>query len=144
MTPDHWLSVLARIAPGEPVDLDARHPRTEVRRDDLTPWDAGAPPPSARLWERADTDVSYLGVRVDTPLPDPERAALRLASAALERSVTPIILSSLDSSGFERFGFRIERYVGGTEAARAAWEAEMTSFWGLALIIDVTDVSSLD
>lgn len=143
MTPEHWLAVLARIAPGEPVDLDAGEGAARAAGGGLAAWDAAAPPPSPRLWDRAEASASCIGVRVDAPLADPARAALRLAAAALERGVTPIILSSLDASGFERFGFRVERFVPGAGADRAAWEAEMSAFWALALIIDAADVAAL-
>lgn len=143
MTPEHWLAVLSRITPGEPIDLDAGGAAGPRPGAGLAAWDAGAPPPSPRLWDRADTGAAWIGVRVDAPLADPARAALRLASAALERGVTPVILTSLDASGFERFGVRVERFVPGPGVDRAAWEAEMTAFWSLALIIDAADVAAL-
>ncbi|WP_413868142.1 hypothetical protein [Albidovulum sp.] len=143
MTPEHWLAVLSRLVPGEPVNLDADEGGVTPPGAGLAGWDAEGPPPSPRLWDRADTGASYIGIRVDAALADPARAALRLASAALERGVTPIILTSLDASGFERFGFRVERFLPGPGADRAAWEAEMTAFWSLALVIDATDVAAL-
>ncbi|OYX42339.1 MAG: hypothetical protein B7Z02_12420 [Rhodobacterales bacterium 32-67-9] len=143
MTPDHWLSVLARITPAGPVDLDAGEAPSVRRGTGLGGWPSDLPPPSPRLWDREDTGATYLGIRIDAPLPDPARTALRLAAAALERGVTPIILTSHAQCGFERFGFRVERFVPGVGADRAAWEAEMTAFWSLALIIDATDVAAL-
>lgn len=143
MTPEHWLAVLSRIAPGEPVDLDAGAPGPARTGGGLAGRIAATPPPSPCLWDRGDTGASWIGIRVDAPLADPARAALRLAAAALERGVTPVILTSLDSSGFERFGFRIERFLAGPGVDRAAWEAEMAAFWSFALIIDAVDVASL-
>ncbi|WP_413872634.1 hypothetical protein [Albidovulum sp.] len=143
MTPEHWLAVLSRIAPGEPVNLDADDASPTPSGQGIAGWQAGGPPPSPRLWDRAETGASYIGIRVDAALADASRAALRLASAALERGVTPIILTALDASGFERFGFRVERFVPGPGADRAAWEAEMTAFWSLVLVIDASDVAAL-
>lgn len=143
MTPDHWLAVLARITPAGPVDLDADAPPPARGGTGLGGWLAGSTPPSPLIWDRVDTGASYLGIRVDVPLADPARTALRLAAAALERGVTPIILTTLGQSGFERFGFRVERFVPGEGADRDAWEAEMTAFWTLALIIDAGDVAAL-
>ncbi len=143
MTPDHWLAVLARITPDGPVDLDAGDAPPARRGTGLGGWFSDAPPPSPQLWDREETGASYLGVRVDAPLADPAHTALRLAAAALERGVTPVILTSLGQSGFERFGFRVERFVPGVGADRVAWEAEMTAFWSLALIIDAADVAAL-
>lgn len=142
MTPDHWLAVLSRIVPGEPLGLDPADAGPPSGAG-LAGWDADAPPPSPRLWDRDESGASWIGVRVDAPLADPARAALRLASAALERGVTPVILTSLDVSGFERFGFRVERFLPGPGADRDAWEAEMTAFWSLALVIDAADVAAL-
>ncbi len=142
MTPDAWLAILSRITRAEPIDLDA--PAATPTGGVLAgAWPEGALPPSPRLWDRAEDGVSYLGIRVDAPLADVARAALRLAAAALERGVVPVILTSLPNSGFERFGFRVERFVAGTPAERALWEAEMTSFWNLALIVDAQDVAKL-
>ncbi|MFN6951326.1 MAG: hypothetical protein ACK4NE_01860 [Albidovulum sp.] len=144
MNPEHWLAVLSRIVPASAIDLDAgvdAPPRSAG--EGLSGWDPAAPPPSPRLWDRGDTGASWIGIRVDQPLADPSALALRLAAAALERGVTPVILSSLDASGFERFGFRIERFVPGGGSDRLAWEAEMTAFWSLALVIDAADVAAL-
>jgi len=143
MTPDHWLSVLSRIAPGEPIDLDAGAAEPRRGAVGIAAWSATCAPVSPRLWARSDTGAAWIGIRVDAALADTVRAALRLASAALERSVTPVILTSRDATGFERFGFRVERFVPGPGADRAAWEAEMTAFWSLALIIDAADVAAL-
>jgi hypothetical protein len=100
-------------------------------------------PPSRLLWRLADTRWSSIGVRVDAPLPDPAALALRLAAAAVERQVLPVILTTLDRSGLERFGFRTERVTGKAEADRLACEAELARFWNLAIIIDAADVSLL-
>lgn len=143
MTPDHWLAVLSRIAPAGPVDLDAEVAEAPRRAAGLAAWAPAGAPVSPRLWARADTGAAWIGIRVDAALPDPVPVALRLASAALERGVTPVILTSRDASGLERFGFRVERFVPGPGADRAAWEAEMTAFWSLALIIDAADVAAL-
>lgn len=144
MNPEHWLAVLSRIVPASAIDLDAGEDAPPRRAGEgLSGWHSSAPPPSPRLWERGDTDASWIGIRVDQPIPDPSALALRLAAAALERGVTPVILTSLDASGFERFGFRVERFVPGAGCDRAAWEAEMTAFWSLALVIDAGDVVAL-
>lgn len=140
MTPDAWMAVITRLSAAEPVALDTE---THRRGNGLCVWPDDAPPPSPRLWARAGEGVSYIGVRVDAPLPDPARAALRLAAAALERGVAPVILSALPQSGFERFGLRVERFAGTDPVERSRWEAEMTSFWNLAFILDARDLTGL-
>ena len=67
---------------------------------------------------------------------------MRLAAVALERGVTPIILSALDMSGFERFGFRVER-LPAQPAERATAEAELARVWDLSIIIDADEIGLL-
>ena len=139
---DHWLEVLLRIAGTAPLDLDAvvlggALPQAAA----AVPHGAGTLPPSPRLWERGEEETAAIGIRVLNPLPDPGAVALRLAAAAVERGITPVILSALPDSGFERFGFRVERLSPG--AARAAEEAELQAFWNFAIIIDAEDVERL-
>jgi hypothetical protein len=75
-------------------------------------------------------------------LPDPGAAALRLAAVAVERGIMPVILSTIDMSGFERFGFRVER-LPAEPALRAEAERELIRFWDLSLIIDAEDIGLL-
>lgn len=145
MTEDDWLEVLARISPDEPADLNAICSvpgRAALPRD--TGWEMGVldrSAPSSKLWLRHDQRQSCLGVRVTSPLHDCAAAALRLASVALERGLMPIILTTLPDSGFERFGFRVERLPEGSADQRRACEAELTRFWSLAIIIDAADIA---
>lgn len=144
MTPeDDWKSTMERITPNAPVDLDAllgvandvtaaEPPPTKISR-----------PPSARLWSKRDAKASYLGVRVKEPSETTAQLAAQLAAAAMERAVVPVILSYCERSGFERFGFRVERVLGDTDAALAALETEIARFWDLAIIIDLEDVANL-
>ena len=53
------------------------------------------------------------------PPADIRRTALRLAAAAVERGVVPIILSPLPRTGFEPYGFRVERLPAGPPEAAA-------------------------
>ncbi|MEL6644757.1 MAG: hypothetical protein AAFQ79_12545 [Pseudomonadota bacterium] len=144
MTPeDDWPSIIARITPNAPVDLDkalgvagdvdaAAPPATQVTR-----------PPSARLWARRDPKASYLGIRVRQPADNTAQLAAQLAAAAIERAVIPIILSYCERSGFERFGFRVERVLGESDEAEMAMETELARFWDLAIVIDLEDVANL-
>jgi hypothetical protein len=137
-----WLTILARIAPQTPLDLDGL---PEVS-DPAGPQVATAvpvAPPSARLWQPADPAAAFMGVRVTQRPADAARLAIRLASAALERGVTPIILSTLPKSGFEQFGFRVERLPAAPEDERRRAEAELARFWGLTIIIDADDIALL-
>lgn len=146
MSEDLWLDILSRIAPSEPVDLDALLP-DRAPRPDPGPVEprgrVGGFPVSARLWDR-DPEQACIGIRVSEPPADLPRLALRLASAAAERGVVPIILSALPTTGFERFGFRVERLPEGAspdELTRA--ETEIQRFWDMPIVIDLKDVAHL-
>ena len=144
MTPeDNWKSIMERITPNAPVDLDRLLGVTgDVDPADPPPTEA-LRPPSTRLWSKRDPKASYLGIRVKTPDDNTAQLAAQLAAAAMERSVIPVILSHCERSGFERFGFRVERILGDTEAAAEAQETEIARFWDLAIIIDLKDVANL-
>lgn len=144
---EKWLEIVSGISGVAPVNLDSQIEAGAIRPPRKIPdgfWpDAGFPPPSVRLWQWQDAQHSCIGVRVTAPVEQPGRIALRLASAAVERNVLPIILTTLPLSGFERFGFRTERLCGATPEARAACEAELMRFWNMAIVIDAGDVALL-
>jgi hypothetical protein len=142
MSDPRWLDVIARLQAEDPLDLDPL----------LGP--APAPPPapdpqadtpairSTRLWTRNEA-LSYIGIRVTKAPADIRRTALRLAAAAVERGVVPIILSPLPRTGFEPYGFRVERLPAGPPEAVALVEAELRRFWDMALVIDLADAERL-
>jgi hypothetical protein len=147
MTRDDWYAVIARIAQEAPVDLDplldpAPGPGASGVSRVALPEPAAALPPSTRLWER-DEAVAHIGVRVDAPPRDIRRLALRLASMAAERGVAPIILSALPRTGFEQFGFRVERLPEGPPGEAALCEAELRRFWDMAIVLDLTEIERL-
>lgn len=140
-----WLAVLSRLTTHAPVDLDEDRPAapaaTGLPFGSAAPPDA--PPVASGLWDRPETDQSFIGVRILQPVQNPASLALRLASAALERGVIPVILTALEQTGLEHFGFRIERLPAASDDLRAAYEAELARFWNLAIIIDVTEAAML-
>ncbi|MEO0654106.1 MAG: hypothetical protein AAFY77_04490 [Pseudomonadota bacterium] len=144
MTPeDDWKTIMSRITPTAPIDLDRL-----LGSDGDT---AAAPPPatgqhrapSPRLWTKRDTGSSYLGIRVTKPAENVSQIAAQLAAAAMERQVIPVILSHCERSGFERFGFRVERILADTPDGIEALEAEVARFWDMAIVIDLADVTRL-
>lgn len=148
MTQGDWLAILAQITPAAPDDPDGAlfGPLPMPSVAGLPAWRGGGAPmldPSRLLWDRAETAAPGLGVRVLVALPDCAPAALRLAAAAAERGVMPVILTALADSGFERFGFRVERLFGESAAERRMVEAELAAFWNLAIIIDAADITAL-
>lgn len=149
MTDETWPAILSRITNHQPVDLDDGAATVLPRPAAITPFDGFAggqaeePAPSSGLWDAHEPNTSYIGVRVTDRLPDAAALAVRLASAALERRVIPIILSAIGNCGLERFGFRVERLATENPAAQAAFEAELSRFWRLAIIIDAADVAMI-
>jgi hypothetical protein len=143
MTREIWLDVVARLSAEEPVDLDP----ILMTPAAAPPAQAAAAPAaptirSARLWTRDET-VSCIGIRIDRLPDDPRRLALRLASAAAERGVVPIILSTLPRTGLEQFGFRVERLPAGPPEAAALAEAELRRFWDMPIVVSLSDVERL-
>jgi len=136
MTPEDWRAVIARITTLAPIDLDdaTTNPTLAFSEtgDDL-------PLPSAALWLQVQQGA-VVGVRVDAPLADTAAVALQLAAAALERGVMPVILSSLNRSGFERFGFRVERILAADAKGQDRQRAELARFWSMAVVIDAAEV----
>jgi hypothetical protein len=144
MSDSHWLHLLTRIASDLPHDYDAEFFPT-FQREAPTDLETNLPdfPMSAKLWERVAGEQAYIGIRVTHPVNDVAQMAVRLASAAVERRICPVILTSLASSGFETYGFRVERLPVGPAEMRAAFEADLVAFWGLALVINAEDILAL-
>ena len=150
MTDSPWLDVISRICTSQPTDLDellpdpAKTPDLDTASGDFPGPVAYLPTPCPSLWHPDQTEGARLGVRIDTPLPDVAQAASRLAAAALEKRIYPIILTTLAESGFERFGFRVERVLGESASDRTECEEQIKSFWNIAIVIDGADINSLN
>jgi hypothetical protein len=142
MIRDDWYAVISRLAQEAPEDLDPLLGPEPLPAPPLPAAAAQGLPPSARLWDR-DAAVSHIGVRVDTPPRDIRRLALRLAAMAAERGVVPVILSALPRTGFEQFGFRVERLPEVPPEAVARYEDELRRFWDMAIVVDLSDIERL-
>jgi len=145
MNDNFWFDVVTRITPDEPVDLDPvvfDHVADEVSREVAARGRATVAAPSSRLWERDETR-SHIGIRIARTHPDALHLALRLASAAAERGVVPVIVSSLDRTGLERFGFRVERLPSGPPDEVTRCEEEVRKLWDMPIIIDLEDAADL-
>ena len=131
-----WTAILSRIDPRDADDIDdiarAFDPRAERPGRDIFPEIEGGLPPRA-AFGRPDGVAIGLGVAGEaTGTAD---RALRLAAFAIERDVEVVILAECDRSGFERFGFRVERVSGASETARAACEEQIRRFWSIDLVL---------
>ena len=149
MISDDWLAVMSRISASKPIDLesvlgapvqegagsrDAMPDRTLVGVRTL---------PSAKLWPKKDSSVPCVGFRFDCEVAHPAQLAYRLAAAALERGIAPIILATHSNSGLERFGFRVELLSGNTAEELCASEAEIMRFWDISVVINSSDIGGL-
>ena len=136
MDTHRWTALLARIVPQDADDLDALtaayDPRAARRGRDAFPEVAARLMPQAAL-KRAD--AVCVGLRVAAPLPDAADRAMRLAAFAAERDVEVVVLAETDVTGLERFGFRVERVAGETDAARAACEEQIRRLWNIDLVL---------
>ncbi len=128
--------ICARIVPRDADDLD----------DMLRPHDPGHRPQGRALFPDVEAAVPRIdafkvqgtvcvGVRVEGHAADVADWAARLAAFALEREVEIVILAQTDVSGYERFGFRVERVAGGTPDLRARCEDQIVRFWGIDLVL---------
>lgn len=137
MEPTHWSSILPRIGPHDADDLDAllapHDPRRSEPGRDLFSLPEAVLMPTARL-KRAD--AVCVGLRAPAgDAADAADRAMRLAAFAAEHDVQIVVLAEADRSGFERFGFRVERIAGTNPEERAACEAQIRRFWNLDLVL---------
>ncbi|MFQ5623197.1 MAG: hypothetical protein ACE5FS_07345 [Paracoccaceae bacterium] len=148
MASDVWAEMAARLTTQQPVDLDdpiaaesgaAPDPGGCVRRELGEHWI----PPAQSVWATAESDRVAIGVRVNGDLKGRVEIAARLIAMACERGVMPVIFSTCPESGFERFGFRVERVAGADASQRAACEEELKRFWDIAVVVDAEQINRL-
>jgi len=140
MTRSDRLSLMNLLSPANPDDLDALLSRflpdasvqTQVVGQELAPCPGPGLLPPLPL---ASADAIAVGFEVTAPLSDLAGAAYRLAALAAEQDVEVIILTTLDYSGLERFGFRTERIAGSTAEEREACRRQIKQFWGIELTL---------
>ncbi len=132
----HWNGLFARIVPQDADDLDAvtrgfdrRHAAAGI---DVFP-DVTAVLQPQESFRRPDAVA--VGLRVTATLTDASDRAMRLAAFAAEQDVEIVVLSHVDVTGLERFGFRIERVAGATPEAKARCERQIRDFWAIDLVL---------
>lgn len=137
MVPTDWNSILPRIGPHDAIDLDDMlspyDPRPGPAGRDIFPLPEAVLMPEAEM-KRADAVCVGIQARA-ADATDPVDRAMRLAAFAAERDVQIVVLTDADRSGFERFGFRVERIAGATPEERAACEEQIRRFWNLDLVL---------
>ncbi|MEE9387396.1 MAG: hypothetical protein V3U96_02195 [Paracoccaceae bacterium] len=148
MTVEAWFEISARIVAGAPAEID------DVLFDDLAgkPAAGGCPDnqmakpwilPSKALWKQSASERVAIGVKVTEPMGNAVQIATQLVAMAIERGITPVILSSIPISGFEQYGFRVERLAGATPAQQAICEEELKQFWDIAVVVNAQDILNM-
>jgi len=137
MSATKWLDVISRITAQTPDDLDPilapLDPRHHAESGAFHfPVEAAVPVISTPF---GSDDVVCFGARVTESTPDPLRLAMVLAQMAAEKAAHPVILAHVDVTGLEKFGFRVERVAGSTDAERNAAEEQLKRFWNIVLVI---------
>jgi hypothetical protein len=131
-----WTAALARVTGHEAADIDDITGAFDVHRGapgrDIFPELDGAPMPETLMKRPGAVCV---GVRIAAPPADAADRALHLIAFALEKDVEVVVLSDVDTTGFERFGFRVERISGDTPEARSACERQICRFWNIDMVI---------
>ncbi|PZQ52211.1 MAG: hypothetical protein DI556_00660 [Rhodovulum sulfidophilum] len=136
MEATRWTAILSRIDPRDAADIDDLAAEFEPRAE--TPGRDIFPDCEACLMPRAAfkrEEAVAIGLRVAAEPADAADRAMRVTAFALERDVEVVVLSDCDRSGFERFGFRVERVTGDTEARRADCEEQIRRFWSIDLLL---------
>jgi hypothetical protein len=130
------LSPVLRLTQSQPEDIDAilcvADSRAGILGQDIAPCDGSVALPPLSL---AEDEMVAVAVTVSSPLENPADVAARLCALSIEQEIEIVVLTSLDYSGLERFGFRTERIAGNTEAEHTACVEELKRFWGIELTI---------
>ena len=129
-------TVLRRLTPCAAQDIDDISCRFDPRFQGTgkAVFPEGAIVPSGEP-QFKDKDAVFVGLRVDAPLANPADTALEMATLALEHDAGVVVLTSLDYSGLERFGFRTERICGSDGVADGTCFEQLRRFWGLEMIL---------
>ncbi len=129
----NWSEILPKIAPLAAIELDDVlqdfDPRLDASGRTLFPQNPYHHPP-----EFVDPETTCVGIAVRAAI-DTADIAMKLASLAMEKGVTPVVFCHLEYSGLERFGFRVEKISGASDADEQACIDQLKQFWGISVMI---------
>lgn len=134
---DHadWLASINRITPHQPTNLDHILQPHDPRAKTPGRAVASAEVAHSAIPDYGRDDIGYIGFRLREAPENPADMAMRLAALAIEKAAQPILLSYVEYTGLEPFGFRVERITGETEEEQLAWEAQIRALWGIEIIL---------
>ncbi len=131
-----WTNIINRISPQAPQDLDPLLGALDPRRTKDGAYLVPAPEDTFDgLTPLKGEETICFGARITKDTADPVALAMRVAQLAAEKGAEAIVLSHVEKSGLERFGFRVETVGGETEQARLALEEELRQFWNIVVVI---------
>lgn len=141
MKKKEWFEIISRVTMDEPLFMEEGNgkpvkPSVSLSSD---PFLATQSLPT-EIFSRTEPGTIAFGIRVSKPIESVDAVVLHLASLACERDVYPLIISMIDISGFEQFGFRVERISASNNAEADIQLEELKKFWNIALVVDVEDV----
>ena len=132
----NWAKVVASITPLKPIDLseiiDELDPPQNEKEGLEFPIAVATSP---LVGEFSDEAQVCFGARITKDTPNSVKLGMTLAQMAAEKGAFPVILSYVDHTGLEPFGFRVERIGGKDEAEREACEAQILKFWNIVMVI---------
>ena len=131
-----WSTIISRIGPHDADELDEvlapYGPRETTPGREIFPLPGAVLMPQTALKRSDAVCVGLRSADVDAAVAD---RAMRIACFAIECDSEITVLSETDFSGFERFGFRVERIAGDTPEEREACEDQIRRFWNLDLVL---------
>lgn len=133
----NWTNIINRISPKAPQDLDPLVGVLDPRRakNDGAYLVPASDDTFDGLTPLKGEETICFGARITKDTPDPVALAMRVAQLAAEKGAEAIVLSHVEKSGLERFGFRVETVGGETKQARLALEDELRRFWNIVVVI---------
>lgn len=131
-----WLTKIGQITPMAPTSMDDTLETLDPRFGKPGSFEFTLEVGDAEIVTPfGDPEMVAIGVRITKDTPDRVKLAMKLAQMAAEKDAEPVVLSYVDTTGLERFGFRTERIAGANDAERAALEAQVIKFWNIVLVI---------
>ena len=138
---NEWFDIVSRLTPSLPIELDRPSSNAHNVSTQFLGSETVAIP--MELFPVQDSSTVPIGIRVRNPSEVQPDHVARLAALACERGVYPVIFSYCDLSGFEPFGFRVERLLSGDTESELVQEDQLKSFWGISIVFDLSEVALL-